>query len=62
VRQLSPTESGLPVEVYAFTNDTNWKRYESIQADIFDHNLSVATEFDLTVFQSPSGADFSGLK
>ena len=62
VRQLKPTESGLPVEIYAFTNDTNWKRYESIQSDIFDHILAVATEFDLTVFQNPSGADFSGFK
>jgi miniconductance mechanosensitive channel len=62
VRQLNPTENGLPVEIYAFTNDTNWKRYESIQSDIFDHILAVATEFDLTVFQNPSGADFSGLK
>jgi miniconductance mechanosensitive channel len=62
VRQLSPTENGLPVEIYAFTNDTNWKRYESIQSDIFDHILAVATEFDLTVFQNPSGADFSGIK
>ena len=59
VRQLKPTESGLPIEVYAFTNDTNWKKYEGIQSDIFDHIIAVATEFDLTVFQNPSGADFS---
>ena len=59
VRQLKPTENGLPIEIYAFTNDTNWKRYEGIQSDIFDHILAVATEFDLTVFQNPSGLDFS---
>jgi len=59
VRQLKPTESGLPIEIYAFTNDTNWKKYEGIQSDIFDHIIAVATEFDLTVFQNPSGADFS---
>jgi miniconductance mechanosensitive channel len=58
VRQLKPTENGLPIEIYAFTNDTNWNKYESIQADIFDHILAVAAEFDLTVFQNPSGADF----
>jgi miniconductance mechanosensitive channel len=61
VRQLKPTENGLPIEVYAFTNDTNWKKYEGIQSDIFDHILAVATEFDLTVFQNPSGADFSAV-
>ena len=61
VRQLKPTENGLPIEIYAFTNDTNWKRYESIQSDIFDHILAVATEFNLTVFQNPSGADFGAL-
>ena len=61
VRQLKPTENGLPIEIYAFTNDTNWKKYESIQSDIFDHVLAVATEFDLTVFQNPSGADFSAV-
>jgi len=61
VRQLKPTENGLPIEIYAFTNDTNWKKYESIQSDIFDHIFAVATEFDLTVFQNPSGADFSAL-
>jgi miniconductance mechanosensitive channel len=59
VRQLKPTENGLPIEIYAFTNDTNWKKYESIQSDIFDHILAVASEFDLTIFQNPSGADFS---
>ncbi len=61
VRQLKPTENGLPIEVYAFTNDTNWKKYEGIQSDIFDHILAVANEFDLTVFQNPSGADFSAV-
>ena len=61
VRQLKPTETGLPIEIYAFSNDTNWKNFENIQADIFDHILAVASEFDLTVFQNPSGSDFSAL-
>ena len=61
VRQLKPTENGLPIEIYAFTNVTNWKKYESIQSDIFDHILAVATEFDLTVFQNPSGVDFAAV-
>ena len=61
VRQLKPTENGLPIEIYAFTNDTNWKNYENIQSDIFDHIFAVTTEFDLTVFQNPSGADFGAV-
>lgn len=51
VRQLAPTSEGLPVEIYAFTNTTVWTNYEAIQADIFDHLLSVISVFDLKVFQ-----------
>ena len=58
VRQLEPTEHGLPLEIYVFTTTTNWLEYETIQSDIFDHILAVATEFDLTLFQNPTGADF----
>ena len=57
VRQLAPEEHGLPIEIYCFTNDTAWARYEDIQADIFDHFLSVLPEFKLSAYQSPSGAD-----
>lgn len=57
VRQLAPEEHGLPIEIYCFTNDTAWARYEDIQADIFDHLLSVLPEFKLSAYQSPSGAD-----
>ena len=59
VRQLAPTEHGLPLEIYVFTNDTRWAVYEAIQADIFDHLLAVVNEFGLRVFQAPSGADIS---
>ena len=57
VRQLAPTEHGLPIEIYVFSRDQDWIRYEAIQADIFDHLLAVVPEFDLRVFQSPSGRD-----
>ncbi|MED3550024.1 mechanosensitive ion channel family protein [Cytobacillus praedii] len=57
VRQLAPTEHGLPVEIYAFSNDVRWAVYESVQADIFDHLFAVAREFGLRLFQSPSGND-----
>lgn len=57
VRQLQPTEHGVPLEIYVFTNDTRWAFYEGIQADIFDHFLAVIDQFDLRVFQTPSGHD-----
>jgi miniconductance mechanosensitive channel len=61
VRQLAPGEHGLPLEIYAFTNDTRWVAYESIQADIFDHILAVAPEFGLRVFQNPTGHDMRNM-
>src|SRR5690606_5804933 len=61
VRQLAPTAQGLPLEIYCFTNTTQWAEYESIQADIFDHLLAILPEFGLRVFQEPSGLDFREL-
>lgn len=58
MRQLEPTENGLPIEIYAFTNTTAWAAYEGIQSDIFDHILAIVPEFDLRVFQRPTGHDF----
>jgi miniconductance mechanosensitive channel len=60
-RQLAPTESGLPIEIYAFSSDKNWVNYEGIQADIFDHLFAVISDFDLRVFQKPSGVDLKNL-
>jgi miniconductance mechanosensitive channel len=61
VRQMSPTENGLPLEIYCFTNTIVWADYEGIQSDIFDHLLSLIPEFGLRVFQNPSGADLRRL-
>ena len=61
IRQLQPTDKGLPIELYLFTNITAWVEYERIQADIFDHIFAVLPEFELSVFQSPSGNDLSKL-
>ncbi len=58
VRQLPSTQHGLPIEVYVFSKDKVWANYEAIQADIFDHLLAVVPEFDLRVYQSPTGSDF----
>jgi miniconductance mechanosensitive channel len=57
VRQLSPTPTGLPLEIYCFTNTTAWNEYEGIQADIFDHMIAILPEFGLRLFQEPSGLD-----
>ena len=61
VRQLAPTEHGLPIEIYVFSRDQEWSNYEGIQADIFDHVLAIAPAFDLRVYQSPSGGDVRDL-
>lgn len=56
VRQLQPTEKGIPVELYFFISDKNWVNYENIQSDIFDHVLAIVNQFDLKIFQYPSGS------
>ena len=58
VRQLTPGSDGLPIEIYVFSSDTNWVNYEAIQSNIFDHLLAILSEFDLKVFQNPTGDDF----
>ena len=59
VRQLPTNEYGLPIEIYTFTNTTNWKEYENIQSDIFDHLLASVSNFELIVFQYPSSKDIN---
>ncbi len=61
VRQLPLSEKGLPIEIYVFSNDQEWAKYEAIQADIFDHLLAVIPEFGLRIFQIPTGNDFRSL-
>ncbi|MDY6970434.1 MAG: mechanosensitive ion channel [Spirochaetota bacterium] len=57
VRQLRPGSTGLPIEIYAFTNDVIWLNYEAIQSKLFDHILAAVSHFDLRIYQSPSGRD-----
>jgi miniconductance mechanosensitive channel len=57
IRQLQPGQVGLPIQIYIFTDTTNWVEYEGIQSDIFDHLLASLPEFGLRVFQEPSGHD-----
>ena len=61
VRQLAPTETGVPLEIYCFTTTTVWLEYEGIQADIIEHILALLPEFDLRAFQSTSGRDIQSL-
>ena len=61
VRQLSPGAEGLPIEIYVFAATTAWVEYEEIQANIFDHIMAVIPEFELKVFQNPTGHDFKKL-
>lgn len=58
VRHLPTGPEGLPIEIYVFANTTEWVKYENIQADIFDHILAVVPQFDLRIFQNPTGNDF----
>jgi len=61
IRQLQPNDKGLPIEIYVFTNKNAWVAYEGIQADIFDHILAIIPEFDLSVYQSPTGNDLKNI-
>ena len=60
VRQLTPGPSGIPIEIYVFANTTDWIKYEQTQADIFDHIFAAVSEFELNIFQNPTGKDFRG--
>ena len=57
VRHLQPTPEGIPIEIYCFSSIKTWTVYEKIQADLFDHVIAVVREFDLELFQSPTGND-----
>ncbi len=61
IRQLNPGAEGLPIQIYVFANTTAWVKYEEIQSDIFDHIMAVVSEFELKVFQNPTGNDFGKL-
>lgn len=54
VRQLQPSEKGVPVEIYCFTKDKSWVNYENVQSDIFDHVMAIVGQFDLKIYQLKS--------
>ena len=61
VRQLAPTENGIPIQIYAFSSNKSWIPYENIQSDIFDHVFAVVTMFDLKIYQKPSSNSLASL-
>ncbi|PRZ00377.1 mechanosensitive ion channel family protein [Marinilabilia salmonicolor] len=61
VRHLDPTEKGIPMQIYAFSREQEWAKYEAVQADIFDHVLAIIPLFELRIFQNPSGDDLKML-
>ncbi|WP_366183953.1 mechanosensitive ion channel family protein [Flavobacterium ovatum] len=61
VRQLEPTSKGLPLEIYCFTYEKEWVKFEQIKSDIFDHLLTITSQFQLEVFEEPTGKDFRSL-
>jgi miniconductance mechanosensitive channel len=54
-RQLQPTSQGIPLEIYAFSNDKRFENYEFIMADIFDHIFASIPYFSLEIYEMPSG-------
>jgi miniconductance mechanosensitive channel len=61
VRQLQPTAQGLPLALYFFSASTMWVKYEALQAEVLEHLLAKANEFDIEVFQNPTGKDLQQL-
>ena len=57
VRQLQPTQWGLPIELYCFSEDTRWVYYETLQAEIISYVVALAPMFELKVYQAPSSYD-----
>lgn len=61
VRQLQPTDSGIPVQVYVFSGNKQWVDYEELQSDLFDHIIAAVQMFDLRIYQRPSSNNIEKL-
>lgn len=61
VRELQPTQYGIPIELYFFSSVTLWKPYEHLQADVMDHVVASASRFGLRIYQAPSGLDVQSI-
>ena len=61
MHQLQPGAEGIPIEIYAFVDTTDWIKFENIQADIFAHIIAMIPYFELSIFQNPTGNDFKNI-
>jgi miniconductance mechanosensitive channel len=57
IRHKESVGNGLPLQIYAFSNNNSWVPYENLQSEIVEHLLAVINEFELKVFQQPTGDD-----
>ncbi|MCK7542038.1 MAG: hypothetical protein MZV63_69700 [Marinilabiliales bacterium] len=62
VRDMPPTESGMPVELYCFSKINSWVPFETVQSQVLDYAYAVVSQFGLKLFQSPSGSDIEALR
>jgi len=62
MRDMPPTETGMPVEIYCFSKINSWVPFESVQSSVVDYAYAVVTQFGLKLFQSPSGTDLEGFR
>jgi len=62
MRDMPPTETGMPVEIYCFSKINSWVPFESVQSSVVDYAYAVVSQFGLKLFQSPSGSDLEGFR
>lgn len=62
VRQLQPEDTGLPLQLYFFTDTVVWQEYERIQSEVFSHVIAIIGQFDLRIFQRPAGSNVEDLR
>jgi miniconductance mechanosensitive channel len=61
IRHKEPEGNGLPLQIYAYSKNNSWIPFENLQSEIIEHLLAVLNEFELKVFQQPSGDDIKAI-
>ena len=62
VRILQPTDVGIPLDIICFTTEQGGLNYEGLHGEMLDMIISIVSEFELRVFQRPSGHDYRGVE
>ena len=62
VRVRKPSSTGLPIEIYCYVSNSEWRHFEHTQSRVVEHVVAVVPEFGLRIFQSPTGLDLTSLK